>query len=238
MTQANFNVPIPKNEPYNSYAPGTPEREGLKAAIKRMLSQEVDIPLVIGGQDVRTDQTVPVVLPHKHGHKLGVLHMAGEKESEMAIEAAMDARSQWAATPWEERVAVFLKAADLLTDSWRYTINAATMLGQSKTPQQAEIEAVGELADFFRFNAHYLTGVMSDQPHSPDGMWNRVEYRPLEGFLLAVTPFNFTAIAANLPTSMAMCGNVVLWKPATSSIYSNYYSRVIYRSLISRYITY
>ncbi len=223
MTQANFNVPIPKNEPYNSYAPGTPEREGLKAAIKRMLSQEIDIPLVIGGQDVRTDDTRPVVLPHQHEHKLGTLHMAGEKEVEMAMEAAMDARSQWAATPWEDRVAVFLKAADLLTDSWRYTINAATMLGQSKTPHQAEIEAVGELADFFRFNAHYLTGVMSDQPYSPDGMWNRVEYRPLEGFLLAITPFNFTAIGVNLPTSMAMCGNVVLWKPATSSIFSNYY---------------
>ncbi len=223
MTQANFTVPVPKNEPYHSYAPGTPEREGLKAALKRLQSQEVDIPLVIGGKDIRTDNTTPVVMPHNHGHKLGTLHQAGKKEVEMAIEAALDARSQWAATPWEERVAVFLKAADLLTGSWRYTINAATMLGQSKTPQQAEIEAVGELADFFRFNAYYLTGVMSDQPHSPDGMWNKVEYRPLEGFLFAVTPFNFTAIGVNLPTSMAMCGNVVLWKPATSSIFSNYY---------------
>ncbi|MDG5767830.1 L-glutamate gamma-semialdehyde dehydrogenase [Balneolales bacterium ANBcel1] len=223
MTQAHFNVPVPRNEPYNSYAPGTPEREGLKAAIKRLSSQEVDIPLIIGGEEVRTGDTSPVVMPHNHGHKLGTLHKAGEKEVERAIEAALDARSVWAATPWEERVAVFLKAADLLTGTWRYTINAATMLGQSKTPQQSEIEAVGELADFFRFNAYYLTSVMADQPSSPEGMWNKVEYRPLEGFLFAVTPFNFTAIGVNLPTSMAMCGNVVLWKPATSSIYSNYY---------------
>lgn len=223
MTQAKFKVPIPKNEPYNSYAPDTPEREGLKAAIKRMHKQEVDIPAIIGGQNVRTGNTLPVVLPHNHGHRLGTLHKAGKKEVDMAIEAALDARSKWSATPWEERVAVFLKAADLLTGSWRYTINAATMLGQSKTPHQAEIEAVGELADFLRFNAYYLTEVMSEQPHSPDGMWNRVEYRPLEGFLFAVTPFNFTAIGVNLPTSMAMCGNVVLWKPAIGSIFSNYY---------------
>ncbi len=223
MTQANFIVPEPKNEPYNSYAPGTPEREGLKAALKRLSSQEIEIPLIIGGQEVHTENTTQVVMPHNHKHILGTLHNAGEKEVNMAIEAAMVARAGWAATPWEERVAVFLKAADMLTGTWRYTINAATMLGQSKTPHQAEIEAVGELADFFRFNAQYLTEIMSDQPHSPDGMWNRVEYRPLEGFLFAVTPFNFTAIAGNLPTSMAMCGNVVLWKPATSSIYSNYY---------------
>lgn len=223
MTQANFIVPEPKNEHYLSYAPGTPERDALKAELKRLSSQEIEIPLIIGGQEVRTDATSAVVMPHKHGHKLGIHHKAGRKEINMAIEAAMDARAAWAATPWQERVAVFLKAADLLTGSWRYTINAATMLGQSKTPHQAEIEAVGELADFFRFNAHYLTGVMSDQPESPRGMWNRVEYRPLEGFLFAVTPFNFTAIAGNLPTSMAMCGNVVLWKPATSSVYSNYF---------------
>ena len=223
MTQAHFIVPEPKNEHYLSYAPGTPEREALKAELKRLSSQEIDIPLIIGGQEVRTGDTSPVVMPHKHGHKLGVMQKAGRKEVNMAIEAAMDARPAWAATPWEERVAVFLKAADLLTGSWRYTLNAATMLGQSKTPHQAEIEAVGELADFFRFNAWYLTSVMSDQPESPRGMWNRVEYRPLEGFLFAVTPFNFTAIAGNLPTSMAMCGNVVLWKPATSSVYSNYH---------------
>ncbi len=223
MSQANFIVPEPKNEPYLSYAPGTSGREGLKAELDRLSSKEIEIPLIIGGEEIRTGDTAPVVMPHNHGHKLGIHHKAGRKEVNMAIEAAMDARPAWAATPWQERVAVFLKAADLLTGSWRYTLNAATMLGQSKTPHQSEIEAVGELADFFRFNAHYLTGVMSDQPHSPDGMWNRVEYRPLEGFLFAVTPFNFTAIAGNLPTSMAMCGNVVLWKPATSSVFSNYY---------------
>ncbi|TVQ65794.1 MAG: L-glutamate gamma-semialdehyde dehydrogenase [Balneolaceae bacterium] len=223
MSQANFIVPKPKNEPYLSYAPGTSGREALKAELDRLSSKEIEIPLIIGGEEIRTGDTAPVVMPHNHGHKLGIHHKAGRKEVNMAIEAAMDARAAWAATPWQERVAVFLKAADLLTGSWRYTLNAATMLGQSKTPHQSEIEAVGELADFFRFNAHYLTGVMSDQPESPRGMWNRVEYRPLEGFLFAVTPFNFTAIAGNLPTSMAMCGNVVLWKPATSSVYSNYY---------------
>ncbi|MBP3192704.1 L-glutamate gamma-semialdehyde dehydrogenase [Natronogracilivirga saccharolytica] len=223
MTQAYFNVPEPKNEPYLSYAPGTPGRSGLQAELKRLSSEEVEIPLIIGGKEVRTNSTKPVVMPHNHGHKLGTLHLANNKEVNMAIEAALEARKEWAATPWQDRVAVFLKAADMLTGNWRYTINAATMLGQSKTPQQAEIEAVGELADFLRFNAHYLTGVMSDQPYSPDGMWNRVEYRPLEGFLFAVTPFNFTAIAVNLPTSMAMCGNVVVWKPATSSIYSNFF---------------
>ncbi len=223
MNQAYFNVPVPENEPYNSYGPGTPEREGLKAALKRMHSQELEIPLIIGGEEIRNGNTSDVVMPHLHSHRLAIFHKAGKKEIERAIEAAMDVRSQWATLPWEERIAIFLRAADLLTGPWRYTINAATMLGQSKTPHQAEIEAIGELADFFRFNAYYLTEVMSDQPHSPDGVWNRMEYRPLEGFLFAVTPFNFTAIAANLPTSMAMCGNVVLWKPASSSIFSNYY---------------
>ncbi|MDI6401298.1 L-glutamate gamma-semialdehyde dehydrogenase [Balneolaceae bacterium ANBcel3] len=223
MTQAHFTVPVPKNEPYHSYASGTPQREGLKAALKRLGSTQVEIPLMIGGKDVYTGNTTPVVMPHNHQHELGIMHQAGENEVKMAIEAALEARSDWAATPWEERVAIFLKAADLLTGTWRYTINAATMLGQSKTPHQSEIEAVGELADFFRFNARYLSEVMADQPSSPEGMWNRVDYRPLEGFLFAVTPFNFTAIAANLPTSMAMCGNVVLWKPASSSIYSSYY---------------
>ncbi len=223
MTQAHFIVPDPKNEPYLSYAPGTPGREALQAELKRLSSEEIDIPLIIGGEEIRTGDTSPVVMPHNHGHKLGIHHKAGKKEVNMAIEAAMDARAEWAATPWEERVAVFLKAADLLTGSWRYTLNAVTMLGQSKTPHQSEIEAVGELADFFRFNTRYLTELMSDQPHSPDGMWNRVDYRPLEGFLFAVTPFNFTAIAGNLPASMAMCGNVVLWKPASSSVFSNYY---------------
>lgn len=223
MSQAYFKVPVARNEHYLSYAPGTPERRALLEEIKRLESVELEIPLIIGGEEVRTGDTVPVLIPHRHSHKLGVLHRAGKKEVAMAIDAAMEARRQWSVTPWEERVAVFLKAADILTGSWRYLINAATMLGQSKTPHQSEIEAVGELADFFRFNARYLTEIMTDQPSSPPGMWNRVEYRPLEGFLFAVTPFNFTAIAGNLPTSMAMCGNVVVWKPATSAVYSNYF---------------
>jgi 1-pyrroline-5-carboxylate dehydrogenase len=223
MSQAYFEVPVPYNEPYFSYAPGSPERASLKATLKEMRAQEIEIPVIIGGKEYYTGNTSPVVIPHNHKHKLATLHKAGPKEVALAIEAALEARKQWADTPWEERVAIFLKAADLLTGPWRNIMNAATMLGQSKTPHQAEIEAAGELADFFRFNAHYITRIMADQPDSPEGTWNRAEYRPLEGFLFAVTPFNFTAIAGNLPTSMAMCGNVVLWKPATSSIFSNYY---------------
>lgn len=223
MSQAYFEVPVPYNEPYLSYAPGTPERVALQNTLKEMSAQEIEIPLIIGGKEVRTGNTQPVVMPHNHGHKLGVYHKAGKKEVEMAIEAALEARKQWSEMPWQERATIFLKAADMITGPWRNIMNASTMLGQSKTPYQAEIEAAGELADFFRFNAFYLTQIMSDQPYSPEGTWNRVEYRPLEGFLFAVTPFNFTAIAGNLPSSMAMCGNVVLWKPSSTSILSNYY---------------
>lgn len=223
MSQAYFEVPVPYNEPYLSYAPGTPERVALQNTLKEMSAQEIEIPLIIGGKEVRTGNTQPVLMPHNHGHKLGVYHKAGKKEVEMAIEAALEARKQWSEMPWQERATIFLKAADMITGPWRNIMNASTMLGQSKTPYQAEIEAAGELADFFRFNAFYLTQIMSDQPYSPEGTWNRVEYRPLEGFLFAVTPFNFTAIAGNLPSSMAMCGNVVLWKPSSTSILSNYY---------------
>ncbi len=223
MSQAIYKVPVPRNEHYLSYAPGTPERDALKKELDRLKSQTIEIPVIIGGKEIKTGRTADVVIPHNHSHKLATVHKAGEKEVKMAIQAALEARKKWAEMPWEHRVAIFLKAADILTGPWRYTMNAVTMLGQSKTPHQSEIESVGELADFFRFNAHYLTRIMSDQPSSPHGEWNRVEYRPLEGFLLAVTPFNFTAIAGNLPASMAMCGNVVLWKPATSSIYSSYF---------------
>lgn len=218
-----FEVPVPYNEPNLSYAPGTPERDALKTALKELRSKKIEIPVIIGGKEIKTGNTEPVVMPHNHKHELAVLHKAGEKEVQLAIKTALEAREKWANTPWEERAAVFLKAADLITGPMRYIMNAATMLGQSKTPHQSEIEAVGELADFYRFNPSYLTTIMSDQPDSPEGTWNRVEYRALEGFLFAVTPFNFTAIAGNLPTSMAMCGNVVLWKPATSSIYSSYF---------------
>jgi 1-pyrroline-5-carboxylate dehydrogenase len=223
MANAFFEIREPENEPYLSYAPGTPEREEIREEIDRMKSMEIEIPAIIGGTEVKTDRQQDVVMPHNHQHKLGSVHLCGEKEVEMAIEASQEARTEWANMPWEERAAIFLKAADLVTGPYRYTMNASTMLGQSKTPQQAEIEAAGEFADFLRFNAYYLQQIYKDQPYSPDGMWNRMEYRPLEGFIFAVTPFNFTAIAGNLPLAPALCGNVALWKPATSSVYSSYF---------------
>jgi 1-pyrroline-5-carboxylate dehydrogenase len=223
MPNAYFTVREPRNEPYNSYAPDTPERRKLKQKLQELKSQEIEIPAIINGKEVKTGRTADVVMPHNHSHRLATVHYCGQKEVKMAIESSLEARRQWARMPWEERVAIFQRAADLVTGPWRYTMNASTMLGQSKTPQQSEIEAVGELADFLRFNAWYLARIMEDQPYSPDGMWNRVEYRPLEGFVFAVSPFNFTAIAGNLPTSPAMCGNVSLWKPSTESIYSNYH---------------
>ncbi len=223
MPNAYFNVQEPENEPYNSYAPDTPERSKLKQKLQELKSQEIEIPAIINGKEVKTGRTADVVMPHNHSHKLATVHFCGEKEVKMAIESSLEARRQWAGMPWEERMAIFQRAADLVTGPWRYTMNASTMLGQSKTPQQSEIEAVGELADFLRFNAWYLARIMEDQPYSPDGMWNRVEYRPLEGFVFAVSPFNFTAIAGNLPTSPAMCGNVSLWKPSPEAIYSNYH---------------
>ncbi|MCH8569229.1 MAG: L-glutamate gamma-semialdehyde dehydrogenase [Balneolales bacterium] len=222
MSTAYFKVPKPYNEPYLSYAPGTPERDKLKAAIEQLKSKEIEIPVIIGGKAIKTGRTENVVMPHNHKHKLGVVHKAGEKEVKLAIKSCLEARAQWAAMPWEHRASILLKAADIITGPERFNMNAATMLGQSKTPHQSEIEAVGEIADFFRFNAYYLTRIMSDQPSSPNETWNRVEYRGLEGFMFAVTPFNFTAIAGNLPTSMALCGNTVIWKPATSSVYSSY----------------
>lgn len=223
MANAYFRVQEPANEPYLSYAPGTPEREILKEKCKELKSKEIEIPAIINGKEVKTGRTADVVMPHNHGHKLATVHLCGEKEVAMAVEAALEARKKWADMPWEERVSIFQKAADLVTGPWRATMNASTMLGQSKTPQQAEIEAAGELADFLRFNAWYLARIMGEQPYSPDGIWNRVEYRPLEGFVFAVSPFNFTAIAGNLPTAPAMCGNVSLWKPSTESVYSNYF---------------
>ena len=223
MPNAYFNVQEPENEPYNTYAPDTPERSKLKQKLQELKSQEIEIPAIINGKEVKTGRTADVVMPHNHSHKLATVHFCGEKEVKMAIESSLEARRQWAGMPWEERMAIFQRAADLVTGPWRYTMNASTMLGQSKTPQQSEIEAVGELADFLRFNAWYLARIMEDQPYSPDGMWNRVEYRPLEGFVFAVSPFNFTAIAGNLPTSPAMCGNVSLWKPSPEAIYSNYH---------------
>jgi len=223
MSNAYFNIQEPVNEPYLQYAPGSAERAALKEVLKEQKEKEIEIPAIINGKEVKTGRTADVVMPHNHGHKLGTVHYCGEKEVEQAIEGALEARKEWAEMPWQERVAIFLKAADIITGPKRFLMNATTMMAQSKTPQQSEIEAVGELADFFRFNAWYLTKIYKDQPHSPDGMWNRVEYRPLEGFVFAVTPFNFTAIAANLPSAPAMCGNVSIWKPSPESVYSSYY---------------
>lgn len=223
MSNAYFKVPQPVNEPVLMYAPGSPEKEALKKKLKELQSNEIEIPLIIGGKEVKTGKTVEIKQPHNLSKKLGVYHKAGAKEVGMAIEAALEARKQWADMPWEHRASVFLKAADLLSGSWRSTLNAATMLGQSKTAFQAEIDAACELIDFWRFNTYYMTQLMGEQPYSPRGMWNREEYRPLEGFVFAVTPFNFTSIAGNLPTAPAIVGNVSLWKPASSAVYSAYF---------------
>ncbi|MCK6621337.1 MAG: L-glutamate gamma-semialdehyde dehydrogenase [Calditrichaceae bacterium] len=223
MSNAYFKVPHPINEPILSYAPGSPERAALKAKLKEMKSQQIEAPLIIGGKEVRSGKTAELLVPHDHSVKLGVYHKAGEKEVNMAIEAALKARKTWAEMPWEHRVSIFLKAAELLAGPWRSTLNAATMLGQSKTAFQAEIDAACELIDFWRFNAYYMAQLMGDQPYSPTGVWNRLEYRPLEGFVFAVTPFNFTSIGGNLPTAPAMVGCVTLWKPASSAVYSAYH---------------
>ncbi len=223
MANAIFEIREPDNEPVNSYAPGTAERTKLKTELERLKSEKTEIPAIIGGKEVKTGKTADVVIPHNHSHKLGTVHLCGEKEVEEAIESALEARKEWAQMPWQDRVAIFKKAADLLAGSWRYKINASTMLGQSKTAHQSEIDAVAELVDFFRYNAYYLTQIYQGQPYSPKGMWNRTEYRPLEGFVFAITPFNFTSIGGNLPTAPVLCGNVALWKPATSSVYSNYF---------------
>ncbi|MBV9773286.1 MAG: aldehyde dehydrogenase family protein, partial [Gemmatimonadetes bacterium] len=216
-------VPAPVNEPVLSYAPGTPERAELKAALDRMAGEQIEIPLIIGGREVRTGDTQTAVMPHDHGHVLATWHKAGEAEVRAAVKASLDAQREWAHWPWEDRLAVFLRAADLLAGRWRQTVNAATMLGQSKTAHQAEIDSACELIDFFRFNAHFARQIYSEQPISGPGMWNRLDHRPLEGFIYAVTPFNFTSIAGNLPTAPAMMGNVAVWKPANTAVYSGYY---------------
>ncbi len=221
-------VPDPKNEPVLPYAPGDEARTELKEKLDQMANEVVDIPLIIGGEEVRTGDTAQVVMPHDHGHVLANYHRAGPEEIKKAIEAARDAHAEWAAWPWEDRVAVFLRAAELLTTTWRSTLNASTMLGQSKTAHQSEIEAVCELADFLRFNAHFAQELYEEQPVSSKGLWNWAEYRPLEGFIYAITPFNFTAIAGNLPSAPAMVGNTALWKPARSSLLSNYYVQKLF----------
>ncbi len=229
MSNAIFKVPMPINEPIKSYAPGTKEREELKAKLTELQSKQIEVPLIIGGKEVRTGNLGKMRIPHNHSHVLGTYHKAGKDEVQMAIDAALEARKTWADMPWEQRAAIFLKAADLLAGPWRATLNAATMLGQSKTAIQAEIDAACELIDFWRFNAYYMSQIIADQPYSPAGMWNRVEYRALEGFVFAVTPFNFTSIAGNLPTAPALVGNVALWKPASSAVYSAYFLMQLFK---------
>jgi 1-pyrroline-5-carboxylate dehydrogenase len=218
-----FRVPEPHNEPVRSYAPGTPEREELRLRLQEMQSQQLEIPLVIGGEHVTTGDTFDAVQPHKRSHVLASVHKGGAKEVDRAIAAAADAWEDWSRTPWEERAAVLLRASELLAGPWRQTLNAATMLGQSKTAHQAEIDASCELIDFWRFNVQYMTRIYEEQPISSPGVWNRLEYRPLEGFVFAVTPFNFTAIGGNLPTSAALMGNCVVWKPASTAAYSAWF---------------
>jgi 1-pyrroline-5-carboxylate dehydrogenase len=220
MANGFFNVPTPINEPVKGYAPGSKERDELQQALKNLKQQQVDIPMYIGGQEVRSGNTKPISPPHDHKHVLGHFHEGDGTHVAQAIEAALAARHNWAEMPWEHRAAIFLKAAELLAGPYRARLNAATMLGQSKNAFQAEIDAACELIDFFRFNVYFLQEIYKQQPESAPGMWNRLEHRPLEGFVFALTPFNFTSIAGNLPTSAALMGNVVVWKPANTQIYS------------------
>ncbi|RPD47153.1 L-glutamate gamma-semialdehyde dehydrogenase [Hymenobacter sediminis] len=220
MANAFFNVPAPVNEPVKGYAPNSPERTELLKTLKELKQQERDIPMHIGGQEVRTGNTQRIFPPHDHQHTLGYFHEGDASHVQQAIDAALAARPMWAELPWEQRAAIFLKAAELLAGPYRARLNAATMLGQSKNAFQAEIDAACELIDFFRFNVHFMQELYHQQPQSQPGMWNRLEHRPLEGFVFALTPFNFTSIAGNLPTSAALMGNVVVWKPAYTQIYS------------------
>ena len=223
MTHGVFQVPTPANEPVSGFLPGSPERASLERELATQAGTTLDVPLIIGGKEVRTGDTATVVMPHDHGHVLCTYHKAGPGEVQAAIEAAETAKHDWATLPWEERAAVFLRAAELLATSWRDRINASTMLGQSKTAHQAEIDAACELIDFFRYNAKFTQELYQAQPESAPGCWNRLEHRPLDGFVFAITPFNFTSIAGNLPTAPAMLGNTSLWKPASTSVLSNYY---------------
>ncbi len=216
-------LPPVQNEPIHSYAPGTPERGELRVRLQEMQSQRLEIPCVIGGKEIRTGRTFEAVMPHRKAHVLADVHESAGPEVEQAIKAAADAWRDWSRTPWEERAAIFLRAAELLAGPWRSTLVAATMLGQSKTAHQAEIDAACEMADFWRFNVHYMKRIYEEQPQSSAGVWNWLEYRPLEGFVFAVTPFNFTAIGGNLPASPALMGNTVLWKPASTAAYSAHF---------------
>ena len=220
MANGFFNVPVAINEPVKSYAPGSPEREAVVEAYKTMFNSKVDVPLYINGKDVKTGNTRTMSPPHDHKHIVGEYHLAEKQHVEDAISTALEARKTWSQMPWQQRAGIFLKAAELIAGPYRAKINAATMIAQSKTIHQAEIDAACEFIDFLRFNVQFMTDIYMDQPESTSDAWNRVEYRPLEGFTYAVTPFNFTAIAGNLPSCMALMGNVVVWKPSDSQIYS------------------
>jgi len=220
MSTGFFVVPTPVNEPILSYAPGTKEREMLKSALAEARAKTLDIPMYIGGKEVRSGKTVSIHPPHDHQHLLGHYHQGDKSHVEAAIKAALEAKTAWANMPWEQRAAIFLKAAELIAGPYRYKLNAATMLGQSKNAFQAEIDSACEIIDFLRYNVAYMSEIYGQQVGSAKGIWNRIEQRPLEGFVFALTPFNFTAIAGNLPTSAAMMGNVVVWKPSNTQIYS------------------
>ena len=220
MSKGFFNVPKAVNDPVKSYAKGTPEREAVLNAYKEMWNSQVDVPLYIGGKEIRTGNTKNLSAPHDHKHIVGKYHLAEKQHIEEAISNALEARQKWAEMPWEHRASIFLKAAELIAGPYRAKLNAATMIAQSKTVHQAEIDAACELIDFLRFNVEYMTQIYKDQPISDSTTWNRVEYRPLEGFVYAITPFNFTAISGNLPSSAALMGNVVVWKPAATQIFS------------------
>ena len=220
MGKGFFKVPVAVNEPVKDYAVGSPERAAVAGTYKKMYDSTVEVPLFINGKDVKTGDTETMSCPHDHKHILGTYHKADKKLAQEAIDTALAARGKWAATPWEQRAAIFLRAAELIAGPYRAKINAATMLAQSKNIFQAEIDASCELIDFLRFNVQFMTEIYNEQPASTSGAWNRLEYRPLEGFVYAITPFNFTAIAANLPASAALMGNVVVWKPSDSQVYS------------------
>lgn len=217
-------VPLPTNEPVHTYRPGSPERVSLKARLEELKREVVEIPAFIGGREIHTGSTESVYAPHERTRKLATLHLCGEQEAEQAISAAREAQHDWANMHWTDRAAIFLKAAELLSGPWRDTLNASTMLGQSKNAFQAEIDAACEMIDFFRFNVHFMQQIYEDQPLSSAGMWNQIQYRPLEGFVFAVTPFNFTSIQGNLPAAPALMGNTVIWKPSSTSTYSAYFT--------------
>ncbi|MDR0749524.1 MAG: L-glutamate gamma-semialdehyde dehydrogenase [Tannerellaceae bacterium] len=229
MNNAIFTFAKPVNEPVKAYAPGTPEKTLLKKALAQLSSEEWDIPLIIGGKEIRTGNTGKVVMPHNHKHVLATYHKAGEKEVQMAIDAAMKAHREWSGLPWVERASLMMRIAELFATKYRYLLNASVMLGQSKSPFQAEIDAPCELIDFLRFSAFYAGQVYADQPYSDTGIINRMEYRALEGFVFSLSPFNFTSIAGNLNMAPAMMGNVAVWKPSTTAIHSNYLLMKVFR---------